>query len=117
MPLHGFTAVDLGYEKGNAVSNYVNLVEEAPASRLFLEDISEDVLPNDRTGYENSLIWKKRFAFRRDAAVGIINKLERYDGCILADSVGLGKTFAALAVIKYSELQNRSVLALCPAKP
>ncbi len=82
----------------------------------FLEDINEDVLPNERTGYEQSLVWKKLFNFQRDAAVGIINKLETYNGCILADSVGLGKTFTALAVIKYYELRNKSVLVLCPKK-
>ena len=54
--------------------------------------------------------------FQKDAATGIINKLETYNGCILADSVGLGKTFTALAVIKYYELRNRSVLVLCPKK-
>ncbi|MCF6311503.1 MAG: DEAD/DEAH box helicase [Verrucomicrobiales bacterium] len=82
----------------------------------FLEDINEDVLPNDLTGYEDSAVWKKLYNFQRDAAVGIINKLETYNGCILADSVGLGKTFTALAVIKYYELRNKSVLVLCPKK-
>ena len=82
----------------------------------FLEDLTEDVLPNDLTGYQDSLVWKKLFNFQRDAANGIINKLESFSGCILADSVGLGKTFAALAVIKYYELRNRSVLVLCPKK-
>jgi superfamily II DNA or RNA helicase len=62
------------------------------------------------------LVWQKLFPFQRDAATGIINKLETYNGCILADSVGLGKTFTALAVIKYYELRNRSVLVLCPKK-
>ncbi len=82
----------------------------------FLEDISEDVLPNEATGFKNSIIWNKLYAFQRDAALGIINKLEQYNGCILADSVGLGKTFTALAVIKYYEGRNKSVLVLCPKK-
>ncbi len=82
----------------------------------FLEDLNEDVLPNDLTGYKNSIVWNKLFNFQLDAATGIINKLESYNGCILADSVGLGKTFTALAVIKYYELRNRSVLVLCPKK-
>ncbi len=165
MPLHGFTAVDLGYQHGDAVSNMVNKMDEPTitptylslfdqiwndaekledvTSRLcdhiasvyqensperiyflmlynifneFLEDLNEDVLPNDRTGYQDSLIWQKLFNFQRDAAAGIINKLETYSGCILADSVGLGKTFTALAVVKYYELRNRSVLVLCPKK-
>lgn len=165
MPLHGFTAVDLGYQRGNAVSNIVNKFDEpthtgvfmslfdqiwADTDKLtdvtdlvcehiasvyqensperiyflmlynifneFLEDLNEDVLPNDRTGYLDTLVWQKLFNFQRDAATGIINKLETYNGCILADSVGLGKTFTALAVIKYYELRNRSVLVLCPKK-
>lgn len=82
----------------------------------FLEDISEDELPNERTGFKNSKIWNLLFNFQKDAALGIINKLEKYNGCILADSVGLGKTFTALAVIKYYENRNKSVLVLCPKK-
>ncbi len=163
--LQGFSAVDLGYEKGNAVSNFVTksaepsmaqhwlalfdqiwgdkekledvtekicehiasiYKENSPQSiyflmlynifNEFLEDLNADVLPNDLTGYQDSLIWKKLFNFQRDAATGIINKLETYNGCILADSVGLGKTFTALAVVKYYELRNKSVLVLCPKK-
>lgn len=165
MPLHGFTAVDLGYQQGDAVSNLVNKMDEAPFAATylslfdqiwsdpekledvtaqicehiasvyqenspesiyflmlynifneFLDDIDEDVLPNDRTGYQDTLIWRKLFNYQKDAATGIINKLETYSGCILADSVGLGKTFTALAVVKYYELRNRSVLVLCPKK-
>ena len=82
----------------------------------FLEDISEDELPNEATGFKNSIIWNKLYNFQRDAALAIINKLEKYNGCILADSVGLGKTFTALSVIKYYESRNRSVLVLCPKK-
>jgi hypothetical protein len=165
LPLHGFTAVDLGYQQGNAVSNLVNKMDEpsftatylslfdqiwndpekledvtaqicdhiasvyqenSPESiyflmlynifNEFLSDIDEDVLPNDRTGYQDTLIWNKLFNYQKDAATGIINKLETYSGCILADSVGLGKTFTALAVVKYYELRNKSVLVLCPKK-
>ncbi|SMF44155.1 helicase-related protein [Desulfovibrio gilichinskyi] len=165
MPLHGFTAVDLGYQQGDAVSNLINKIDEAPLTATyihlfdqiwndsgqlknvtesicahiesvyqenspekvyflmlynifneFLEDLNEDVLPNDLTGYKDSVVWNKLFNFQSDAATGIINKLESYNGCILADSVGLGKTFTALAVIKYYELRNRSVLVLCPKK-
>ena len=82
----------------------------------FLEDISEDVLPNEATGFKESKIWNKLYNFQKDAALAIINKLEKYNGCILADSVGLGKTFTALAVIKYYENRNKSVLVLCPKK-
>lgn len=82
----------------------------------FLEDVSEDVLPNEATGFKNSKIWNKLYNFQKDAALAIINKLEKFNGCILADSVGLGKTFTALAVIKYYENRNKSVLVLCPKK-
>ncbi|MDD5596462.1 MAG: helicase-related protein [Victivallaceae bacterium] len=165
MPLHGFTAVDLGYQQGDAVSNFITKFADAPSTQTwlnlfnqiwndnsklknvtdaicthiesvyqenspekiyflmlynifneFLEDLNEDVLPNELTGYNSSTIWTKLFNFQKDAATGIINKLEKYNGCILADSVGLGKTFTALAVIKYYELRNRSVLVLCPKK-
>ena len=82
----------------------------------FLEDISEDVLPNEATGFKDSVIWNKLYNFQRDASLAIINKLEKYNGCILADSVGLGKTFTALSVVKYYESRNRNVLVLCPKK-
>ena len=82
----------------------------------FLEDISEDVLPNEATGFKNSAIWNKLYNFQKDACLAIINKLEKYNGCILADSVGLGKTFTALSVIKYYENRNKTVLVLCPKK-
>ena len=92
----------------------------------FLDDISEDVLPNEATGFKESKIWGMLYNFQKDAALAIINKLEKYNGCILADSVGvwenffppfgLGKPFTALAVIKYYENRNKSVLVLCPKK-
>ncbi len=82
----------------------------------FLEDVSEDVLPNEATGFKDSRIWNKLYVFQKDATLAIINKLEKYNGCILADSVGLGKTFTALSVIKYYEGRNKSVLVLCPKK-
>ncbi len=84
--------------------------------RAFLEDINEDLLPNDRTGFRDTKVWNTLYKFQQDAVLGLINKLETYNGCILADSVGLGKTFTALAVIKYYELRNKSVLVLCPKK-
>ncbi len=165
MPVNGFTAVDLGYQQGNAVSNFVNRMDEPAHAQMylqlfdqiwndpdkvedvtaaicdhiesvyqensperiyfimlynifrdFLEDVDEDVLPNELTGYRDTLVWNKLFNYQKDAATGIINKLETYNGCILADSVGLGKTFTALAVVKYYELRNKSVLVLCPKK-
>ena len=165
MPLFGFTAVDLGYQKGNAFTNIVTRIDDPTATqaylsvfdqisndrekledvtdviiehigtvyrensperiyflmlynifKAFLEDINEDLLPNDLTGFKETLVWKKLYNFQKDAAIGLINKLETSNGCILADSVGLGKTFTALAVIKYYELRNKSVLVLCPKK-
>lgn len=165
MPVNGFTAVDLGYQQGNAVSNFVNRMDEPAHAQMylqlfdqiwddpdkvedvtaaicdhiesvyqensperiyfimlynifrdFLEDVDEDVLPNELTGYRDTLVWNKLFNYQKDAATGIINKLETYNGCILADSVGLGKTFTALAVVKYYELRNKKVLVLCPKK-
>lgn len=66
----------------------------------FLEDVSDDVLPNEATGFKESKIWGMLYNFQKDAALAIINKLEKYNGCILADSVGLGKTFTALSVMR-----------------
>ena len=163
-PFSDFSAVGLGVEKGNNISNfcmrfsapqsneYINKFNEcwydeaqfeevtqavmdsiatvykenAPdfiyfvtlynIFHEFLNDISEDVLPNSATGFKESVIWKKLYNFQKDAALAIINKLEKYNGCILADSVGLGKTFTALAVVKYYENRNKNVLVLCPKK-
>lgn len=141
MPISGFTAVDLGYQKGDAVSNFVTRFDDPAHTQMylqlfdqiwsdaekvkdvtaaicdhiesvyqensperiyfmmlfnifqdFLEEVDEDVLPNDLTGYRDSLVWNKLFNYQRDAATGIINKLETYNGCILADSVGLVRT-------------------------
>ena len=83
----------------------------------FLNDITnDDFSADEKVGFKNSVVWTKLYDFQRDAALAIINKLERYNGCILADSVGLGKTYTALAVIKYYESRNKSVLVLCPKK-
>ena len=82
----------------------------------FLEDVSEDHLPNEATGFKESKIWSMLYNFQKDAVLAIISKLEKFNGCTLADSVGLGKTFTALAVIKYYENRNKSVLVLCPKK-
>ena len=106
--------IDTVYQEN--APEYIYFITLYNIFREFLEDISEDVLPNERTGFKNSLIWNKLYNFQKDAALAIINKLEKYNGCILADSVGLGKTFTALAVIKYYENKNKSVLVLCPKK-
>lgn len=165
MPINGFTAVDLGCERGNNAyypvqktdssenaGYFLNLFEQlwtdkkklqevtdavienitaayrenAPEYiyfftlynifKEFLDDISEDELPNESTGFKESSIWSMLYNFQRDAVLAIISTLEKFNGCILADSVGLGKTFTALAVIKYYENRNKSVLVLCPKK-
>lgn len=82
----------------------------------FLEDISEDEIANEKTWFKDSVIWNTLYDFQKDAVLGIINKLERFNGCILADSVWLWKTFTALAVIKYYQERNKSILVLCPKK-
>lgn len=162
-PINGFTSVDLGIEKGKALSNVVTRFENPLSNEMleifdsiweneqledvtekvidmienlyqenspeliyfmtlynifneFLENISEDDLANESTGFKNSKIWNKLYDFQKDAVLAIINKLEKYNGCILADSVGLGKTFTALSVIKYYECRNKNVLVLCPKK-
>ena len=165
MPINSFTTVDLGYEKGNSLSNiitkfsdynhskqFLNLfdsiwndkdkVEDVTQTIIdyistvykenspefiyfvtlynifnnFLDDISEELLPNEGVGFKETEIWKRMYDFQRDAVVGAINKLNKYNGCIIADSVGLGKTFTALGIIKYYELRNKNVLVLCPKK-
>lgn len=82
----------------------------------FLKDVARDNLPDDEIGFKQTEVWRKLYNFQRDAVIGAINKLEKYNGCILADSVGLGKTFTALGIIKYYEKRNKDVLVLCPKK-
>ena len=82
----------------------------------FLDDLSIDNLPNEETGFKDTEVWNRLYNFQKDAVIGAINKLEKYNGCIIADSVGLGKTFSALGVIKYYEKRNKDVLVLCPKK-
>ena len=95
---------------------YVYFIALCNIFNEFLDDISEDDLPNEATGFKESKVWGMLYNFQRDAALAVISKLEKFNGCILADSVGLGKTFTALAVIKYYENRNKSVLVLCPKK-
>jgi len=82
----------------------------------FLDDLSLDNIANDKIGFKESIVWNKLYNFQKDAVIGAINKLEKYNGCIIADSVGLGKTYTALGVIKYYEMRNKDVLVLCPKK-
>lgn len=82
----------------------------------YLGELTEENIIKTRTGIKDSLIWNKLYKFQRDGVMGAIDKIEKYGGCIIADSVGLGKTFTALAIIKYYELRNDRVLVLAPKK-
>ncbi|HAU0911799.1 TPA: helicase [Legionella pneumophila] len=82
----------------------------------FLQDIDEVNIIKSKTGFKDTIVWNKLYKFQKDGVLGAIDKLEKHNGCIIADSVGLGKTFEALAVIKYYELRNDRVLVLCPKK-
>ena len=82
----------------------------------YLEQLAQEKIIDQHTGFYETVVWKKLYEFQKDGVTGVINKIKQYGGCILADSVGLGKTFEALAVIKYFELQNANVLVLCPKK-
>lgn len=82
----------------------------------FLGELDEEKIIRTKTGFKDTLVWNKLYNFQRDGVLGAIDKLEKYNGCIIADSVGLGKTFEALAVIKYYELRNDRVLVLAPKK-
>ncbi|XNX70540.1 helicase-related protein [Stenotrophomonas maltophilia] len=87
--------------------------------RLFQDsgdEMDEERIVKSATGIRNTVVWKKLFKFQRDGVVGAIDKLNRFGGCIIADSVGLGKTFEALAIIKYHELRNDRVLVLAPKR-
>jgi len=82
----------------------------------FIGELDEEKIIRTKTGFKDTLVWNKLYNFQRDGVLGAIDKLEKYNGCIIADSVGLGKTFEALAVIKYYELRNDRVLVLAPKK-
>ncbi len=84
--------------------------------KSFLEDGDNRSAIRAKTGFEDTIIWNKLYNFQRDGVTGAINKIEKFGGCIIADSVGLGKTFEALAVIKYYELRNYRVLVMAPKK-
>lgn len=82
----------------------------------YLDELSEEKIVRSGINLDHSTIWNKLYRFQKDGVMGIIDKIEKYNGCILADSVGLGKTFTALAVIKYYQSRNDRVLVLCPKK-
>lgn len=82
----------------------------------YLDELTEENIMKVKTGFKETIIWNKLYKFQKDGVIGAIDKLEKHNGCIIADSVGLGKTFSALAVIKYYELRNHRVLVLTPKK-
>ena len=82
----------------------------------YLGELTEENIIKTKTGIKESLVWNKLYKFQRDGVMGAIDKIEKYGGCIIADSVGLGKTFTALAIIRYYELRNDRVLVLAPKK-
>lgn len=82
----------------------------------YLDELSEDNIIRSGVDFKQSVVWNKLYRFQKDGVMGIIDKIEKFNGCILADSVGLGKTFTALAVIKYYQSRNDRVLVLCPKK-
>ncbi len=84
-------------------------------AKFLAEQADKDLLQGKRQ-YTDSGIWNTLFAFQKDAVKAAINKLDRHQGCIIADSVGLGKTYEALAIIKYYEILNYRVMVLCPKK-
>jgi hypothetical protein len=93
---------------------YVHILHQLFGARG--DALDEETIVKAATGIRNTVVWNKLYKFQRDGVVGAIDKLNRFGGCILADSVGLGKTFEALAIIKYHELRNDRVLVLVPKR-
>lgn len=106
----------LDYLASEKPANLVYFITLYNIFKDYLEDIDEDSIIRSKTGIKDTIVWNKLYKFQRDGVMGAIDKLEKYNGCIIADSVGLGKTFEALAVIKYYELRNDRILVLCPKK-
>ena len=111
---HLLTELQRIYEPKSAQAIYFTMLRALFEDNL--EELEEEQIVKTRTGIRDTLVWQKLYRFQRDGVLGAIDKIERYNGCISADSVGLGKTFEALAVIKYYELRNDRVLVLCPKK-
>ncbi len=116
-----------GDEKASFLARLQELIEHQPPSLVYFltlyhlfkdlgDELDEERIVKSATGIRNTEIWKRLFKFQRDGVLGALDKLERIGGCIIADSVGLGKTFEALAIIKYHELRNDRVLVLCPKR-
>ncbi|MCL1826884.1 MAG: SNF2-related protein, partial [Candidatus Cloacimonetes bacterium] len=95
---------------------YVYMIATYNIFSEFLNDLMDDTMPQEGTGFKKTKIWNTLYSFQRDGVIGIIDKLNKYNGCILADSVGLGKTFTALGVMSYFSKKNRNILVLCPKR-
>lgn len=106
----------LDYIAADQPANFIYFLTLFHIFRDFLGEIDEEKIIRSKTGFKDTLVWNKLYKFQKDGVLGAIDKLEKHNGCIIADSVGLGKTFEALAVIKYYELRNDRVLVLCPKK-
>jgi len=106
----------LDYIAADQSANFIYFLTLFNIFKDFLEDIDEDNIIKSKTGFKDTIVWNKLYKFQKDGVLGAIDKLEKHNGCIIADSVGLGKTFEGLAVIKYYELRNDRVLVLCPKK-
>ncbi|WP_284375188.1 helicase-related protein [Amylibacter marinus] len=113
--------------KAQLLENLTTIASEKPAQLVYfitlfnifkdmIEEIDEENIIRSKTGFKDTIVWNKLYKFQKDGVLGAIDKLERHNGCIIADSVGLGKTFEALAVIKYYELRNDRVLVLAPKR-
>ena len=116
-----------GEQKAAVLARLQEIADPKPPSLIYYltlhhlfkdlgEDLDEERVVKSATGIRNTIVWRKLFKFQRDGVIGTIDKLERLGGCIIADSVGLGKTFEALAIVKYYELRNDRVLILCPKR-
>ncbi|KPL91182.1 helicase-related protein [Herpetosiphon geysericola] len=118
----------LVYDVKAAVLEYLKQLYQYPSPQFiyyktlyhlfeqFLNDYQDRQLFAEQSQFTDSAIWQTLFTFQKDGVRGAINKIMRHQGCIIADSVGLGKTFEALAIIRYFELLNYRVLVLCPKK-
>ena len=109
----------LGYLSNLYKENSPELIYYLTLYQIFGEkliNMDDMARVKERTGITKTKVWNSLYNFQHDGVVGAIKKLELYNGCIIADSVGLGKTFEALAIIKYYELRNDRVLVLCPKK-
>jgi hypothetical protein len=111
---HLFDSLGTIAAHGSPHATYARILQALFGARD--DALDEEKIVKSATGIRQTIVWKKLYKFQRDGVVGAIDKLNRFGGCIIADSVGLGKTFEALAIVKYHELRNDRVLVLCPKR-